>query len=55
MLIRNDRIHDLIDNYIRMAQMTDSRCQIEDMQDIKEYILELEHKLLLVSIKEQLK
>lgn len=55
MIIKNDEIHDILDNYIRMAEIMDSPSQLEDMKKVKKYIDELEYKLLLVSIKEQIK
>lgn len=55
MIIKNDKIHSILDNYIRMAEIMDSPLQLEDMKTVKKYIDDLEYKLLLVSIKEQTK
>ena len=55
MIIKNDEIHEVLDNYIRMAEIMESPSQLEDMKKVEKYIDELEYKLLLVSIKEQIK
>ena len=51
-MFRDNKIHDLLNEYIRRAEYMDAYKELEDMKFIKGYISRLENKLAKFSIEE---